>query len=131
MIQRALIIDEPWIGLILNGQKDWEMRSTACRIRGPIGLIRKGSGLIVGIANLVGCSGPYSNAELERHISHHHVSSELTERPGYGWRHAWELEDVVPLTTPVAYRHKSGAVKWVTLDDEVSQALSAKLAATA
>jgi len=45
---RALIIDEPWISKILSGEKTLEMRSRHTKIRGRIGLIRKGSGLIVG-----------------------------------------------------------------------------------
>ena len=36
---------------MLSGKKTWEMRST--RNRGPIGLIRKGSGQVVGIADIV------------------------------------------------------------------------------
>lgn len=41
-VTKALIIDEPWISRIINRDKDWEMRSFSSRIRGPIGLIRKG-----------------------------------------------------------------------------------------
>ena len=29
---KGLIIDEPWIGLILQGKKTWEMRKTACHL---------------------------------------------------------------------------------------------------
>lgn len=50
---KGLIIDEPWIGLILLGNKTWEMRKTACHHRGRIALIRKGSGRIVGTVDLV------------------------------------------------------------------------------
>lgn len=46
----ALVIAEPWIGLILDGSKTWEMRSRATRKRGRIALIRKGSGQVVGVA---------------------------------------------------------------------------------
>ncbi|MBD8246954.1 ASCH domain-containing protein [Xanthomonas campestris] len=41
---KGLVIDEPWISLILSGQKTWEMRSRATSIRGRIALIKKGSG---------------------------------------------------------------------------------------
>jgi ASCH domain-containing protein len=50
---KGLIIDEPWISLILQGEKIWEMRKTACHHRGRIALIRKGSGQVVGIAALL------------------------------------------------------------------------------
>lgn len=51
---RALIIRRPYIGQILCGLKLWEMRSSATKIRGRIGLIEAGSGLIVGEAQIVG-----------------------------------------------------------------------------
>ena len=94
LITKALIIDEPWISKILNGEKDWEMRSTNCKHRGPFGLVRKGSGQVVGIANLTSVSGPYSNAELAEHHRHHHVGPDMYENPDYKWRHAWELADI-------------------------------------
>ena len=50
---KGLIIDEPWIGFILSGRKTWEMRSRNTQIRGRIGLIRKGSKMVVGVADLV------------------------------------------------------------------------------
>ncbi len=46
MIKRGLTIDEPWIGHILEGQKDWEMRSQATSYREWFGLTRKGSGVV-------------------------------------------------------------------------------------
>ena len=53
MIEKGLIIDEPWISMILRGSKTWEMRKTITKIRGPIALIRKGSKQVVGTADLV------------------------------------------------------------------------------
>src|SRR5690554_3847384 len=50
LITRGLIIAKPWIGKILRGEKTWEMRSAHTHVRGPIALIEKGSGLIVGEA---------------------------------------------------------------------------------
>ena len=117
MITKALIIDEPWLTKILNGDKDWEMRSTLSKFRGVFGLIRKGSGQVIGIANLKGISGPYNNAELAHHFNHHQVGCDLTSSPDYKWRHAWELSDIKKLAQPVPYVHKNGAVTWVELDD--------------
>ena len=54
-VTRGLIIADPWIDHILNGRKDWEMRSQATSIRGWFGLIRKGSGSVVGLARLRDC----------------------------------------------------------------------------
>ena len=50
---KGLIIREPWIGMILAGRKTWEMRSRQTPYRGRIGLIRKGTGMVVGIAEIV------------------------------------------------------------------------------
>jgi hypothetical protein len=115
-ITKALIIDEPWISKILRGEKDWEMRSIQTKHRGLFGLIRKGSGQVVGIANLINVSGKYSNDGLALNIAHHHVGPEIYENPDYKWRYAWEMADVKLLDEPVAYIHKNGAVTWVTLD---------------
>jgi len=118
MIKKALIIDEPWLSKILKGDKDWEMRSTKSHFRGLFGLIRKGSGQVVGIANLKGVSGPYNNDELARHFDHHKVGNDLISNTDYKWRYAWELSDITTLAEPVPYIHKNGAVTWVELDDQ-------------
>ena len=47
-MDRALIVRQPWIDLILSGEKTWEMRSRPTNVRGRIGLIEQGTGLIVG-----------------------------------------------------------------------------------
>lgn len=61
---RALVIASPAIDRILEGVKTWEMHSTNCRIRGPIGRIKKGSGKVVGVAEITDVIGPLSPAEL-------------------------------------------------------------------
>lgn len=117
-ITKALIIDEPWITRIINGEKDWEMRSFSTRIRGPIGLIRKGSLQVAGVANMTNVSGAYDNEALIANTHHHTIPSEMFDDPEYKWRHAWELTEVKPLSAPVRYVHKNGAVIWVDLDEE-------------
>lgn len=118
MITKGLIIDEPWLSKILKGDKDWEMRSTRSSHRGPFGLIRKGSGQVVGIAALTGVSGPFDNRSLEESFDRHRVGPGLYEKPEYKWRYAWQLSDVVRLVKPVHYQHKNGAVTWVELNAE-------------
>jgi hypothetical protein len=121
---KALVIDEPWISAILKGEKTWEMRKTACRQHGRIALIRKGSGLVVGIAMVSG-SGPaletpeaYAAAE-----PFHRIPPARQERAfADGWRKPWLLSEARPLPRPVRYRHPSGAVIWVNLSpDEATQ----------
>jgi hypothetical protein len=60
---KGLIIDEPWISKILRGEKTWEMRRTLSKIRGRIALIRKGSGQIVGVADVVACNPPVATLD--------------------------------------------------------------------
>lgn len=126
-ITRALIIDEPWIIRIINGEKDWEMRSTSSRIRGPVGLIRKGSLQVVGIADFHHVSGPYDNEKLVANTHHHTIPSVMFDEPGYKWRFAWEFRDAQPLNVPVSYKHKNGAVTWVELNHEATEMIAQQL----
>lgn len=50
---KGLIIRDPWITRILDGAKTWEMRSTPALYRGRVALIRKGTGMAFGTAELV------------------------------------------------------------------------------
>jgi hypothetical protein len=127
LITKALIIDEPWISKILNGEKDWEMRSTRTSFRGKFGLIRKGSGQVVGVAELNEVSGPYTSEQLTRHQVHHHVPPEITNQEHYKWNYAWHLEHVTALEYPVHYQHKNGAVIWVELNEDAQLSLMAQL----
>lgn len=117
-ITKALIIDEPWISKILDGEKEWEMRSKKAGYRGTFGLIKKGSGQVFGIATLSDVSGPYSNLQLSQYIDHHRVGPEVFMADDYNWRFAWHLRDIKKLETPVRYQHKNGAVTWVNLNPE-------------
>jgi hypothetical protein len=125
---KGLVIDEPWIGLILRGEKTWEMRKTACHQRGMIALIRKGSGQIVGTAEITDSLPPleslaaYSEAE-----PHHRIPSDRQPRAfGDGWRTPWVLTNVRRIAEPVSYKHPSGAVIWVNLDQETTAAVRAQ-----
>ncbi len=119
----GLVIDEPWISHILRGHKVWEMRSTSVSKRGPIALIRKGSGQVVGVANLVGCQGPLSDNEVTIYEPFHRVPASMIGK----WRYAWKLENVRALSMPVSYRHPKGAVKWVTLDEATRNEIAKRL----
>ncbi|MFM9859054.1 ASCH domain-containing protein [Pseudoxanthobacter sp. M-2] len=124
-----MIIDEPWMGLILRGEKTWEMRRTGCQIRGRIALIRKGSGQVVGTADVLGSLPEIASAE-EYGLAEdkHRIPPERQDRAfSDGWRTPWVLERALPLSQPVAYDHPSGAVIWVQLDPRVSAAVEAQV----
>lgn len=112
---KGLIIRSPWIEKILDGTKCWELRKRPAKIRGRIALIRGGSGLIVGTAELAGCIGPMSRDELRQEFEKHHAPDKALKELGYEKAYAWVLGSVCSLTPPVRYRHPSGAVIWVDL----------------
>lgn len=128
MIQSALVIDEPWISKILSGEKTWEMRSTRSNIRGPIGLIRKGSGTIIGVARQVACRGPLNRSEMLSNGDRHQIPVAMINSGAVDkWCYAWELTDATVLTQPVVYDHPPGAVIWVTLTEKVRREVHAQL----
>ncbi len=115
---RGLVIAEPWIDYILQGTKDWEIRSSNCKIRGPIALIRKGSGRVEGVANMKGTVGPLSLEQLRQNVHRHRVpTDQLVNVLGrYKSPMAWVLENVRRLDSAIPYMHSPGAVIWVKLD---------------
>jgi hypothetical protein len=124
---RGLIIDEPWVSLILAGKKTWEMRKSACRVRGQVALIRKGSGQVVGVADIVGSFPALETTEAyTRAEPFHGISVDRQVRAfADGWRTPWVLAKARALSSPVAYRHPLGAVIWVNLDPNVAAAVEA------
>jgi hypothetical protein len=128
-ITRGLIIREPWVGMILDGQKDWEMRTSATKIRGPIALIAAGSGKIIGTADLCDVQGPFSHAQMAFNQARHRIpAEEIGKGEGARWNTAWVMKDAQRLDTPVPYEHPSGAVIWVALDDKTQARLARALA---
>ena len=125
-ITHGLIIDTPWIGKILGGDKVWEMRTQHTNKRGMIALIQKGTKRIVGVANLYESQGPIGVEDLGTYCDYHCIPSQIYEAESYKWHFAWKLKDVQLLTEP--YIHKSGAVIWVTLDNESRDKLTEQLA---
>jgi len=123
MPTQALIIDEPWIILIMAGQKAWDMRSCATTKRGAVALVRKGSGQIVAIARIAACLAPLSATGMAGTFDRHCIPQAMVEGDGYKWFTPWVLADVQVLDRPVPYRHPSGAVTWVDLAPEVQAQL--------
>ncbi len=119
---KGLIIDEPWIGFILKGEKTWEMRKTVCNFRGTFALIRKGSGSVVGAAQLLNSLPPLISPEAYSAAQPYHRIPTARQKQAFedGWRTPWVLAAVRPLPRPVSYFHPSGAVIWVNLDPKVT-----------
>jgi hypothetical protein len=124
---KGLIIDEPWIGLIVSGEKTWEMRSRNTRVRGRIGLIRKGSKRITGLADLVDTLPRLSRSQLRASFAKHRVPEDQIDE-NFKWSTAWVLQCARSLPEPVPYCHPAGAVIWVNLDPEVVAAIEQQFA---
>ena len=126
-IVKGLVIDTPHVDNIMSGRKTWELRSTATKQRGPVALIRKGSGQIVGLAEIVDAIGPLTDQQLSDGMDKHLRTVERMNDPAVAkYRYAWVLEGARKLRHPVPYKHPSGAVIWVNLASETAaQVLSA------
>jgi hypothetical protein len=123
-VTKGLVIADPWIGYILEGQKTWEMRAQATAFRGWFGLIRKGTGAVWGVARLADCGNPLSpEAMVANHDRHRIPDAMIRSGEVARWNTPWILADIRRLPEPVPYRHRHGAVTWVELDPEVSEAI--------
>ncbi|MET4161263.1 hypothetical protein ABIE61_001095 [Marinobacterium sp. MBR-111] len=126
-VTHGLIIDQPWTDLILDGKKSWEMRTTDTHRRGPIALIRKGSKQVCAVAELSASQGPFSQAQLDNTRDLHCIPPDIYRAPDYKWFHAWHLNEVIKLPTPVPYVHKNGSVIWAELDVSARQTIASML----
>lgn len=127
-VTKGLIIADPWIDYILDGAKDWEMRSSGASHRGWFALIRKGTGAIFGVAKLIDVGTPLSLADMITSFEHHRIPEHMISSGKVAkWNTPWKLADVRRLDRPVLYRHKSGAVTWVELDTEAVDGIARQL----
>jgi hypothetical protein len=123
---KGLVIRQPWIGMILRGEKIWEMRGQPWRYRGPIALIEKGSGTVVGLARLVDDGPPLTETELRATFDKHRIpASELPIALREGWVRPWVLADVTRLSRRVPYKHTSGGSRVNLSSEEEAAVLSA------
>jgi len=103
------------------------MRSRPTTIRGPICLVRAGSGTVVGVAQIVDSLPPLSPDEYMDHYHRHAVpEGELPKVLQQKWLYPWVLANVRNLEHPVPYRHKGG-VTFATLEPEVVRAVAEQI----
>lgn len=127
-VSKGLVIDDPWIGYLLDGSKTWEMRSRPVSFRGWFGLIRKGTGAIYGVARLVDVRPALSVEEMVAAHDKHRIPESMIHSGAVAkWTTPWMLADIRKLSKPVSYRHPSGAVSWVELEPQVTAAIAAQL----
>ena len=108
-----LVVKNPWLDMILDGQKDWEIRGEQCTKRGIIHLALSGAkGSICGRVQVVGCR-KLAREDFKRHFRRHRVDS--ISKVKYANLFAWEFAAPMLYDTPLRYKHPQGAVKWVRL----------------
>jgi hypothetical protein len=113
---RAVPVRAPFVDWILEGKKTWEIRSRSTKIRGVIGLIKSRSLTVVGRCEIVEVIGP-----LTRELIRQKAQAKMNEPPAECFdcvgNYAWVLGNVRRFKKPVPYRHPSGAITWVKLDE--------------
>ena len=114
---RGLVIRSPWVEMILEGKKKWEIRGRNTHVRGKIALIRGGSGLIVGTCHLAGVVGPLTRKEFRRNHRKAGLSEAEATSLRYPQTYAWVLKNARKCRPPRPYKHPSGAIVWVKLRD--------------
>jgi hypothetical protein len=95
-----LIIQQPWIDLILDGHKTLEIRSTRCN---------KPEGERIYVT-FVACRGPLSRAEYAAVAEGHCIAGDAL--PYGASTYAWEVCSPARFGSRVAYHHKRGVVVW-------------------
>ena len=126
-IERALIVREPWAGMIAAGAKRWEIRGTATAVRGTIAIAAAGTGTIVGVCNLCDVRGPLTGGAYADAWPLWGARERPRGAMPYPRTYAWVVTDARPIRPPLSYRHPGGAVVWVRLGKDVQERLAAAL----
>lgn len=104
----GLIIKQPWINLILNNKKTWELRSKKTHKRGKIALIASKTGTILGECTLSDCI-ELDKQTFEKNRDKHHSTQAFSQTKLY----AWILSNPKQYARPRPYTHPQGAIIWV------------------
>ena len=112
--EHILLIRQPWLELILSGEKTWEVRSMPTNIRHRILLAEPGTGLCSGQA-IIDDVMKIERADFASYANLHQARSPegyaIIDK--YASIYAWQLRDVTRLSVQRPFKHPQGAVKWV------------------
>lgn len=119
ILAKGLVVKKEWASLIFEGDSDGrkllEVRGSSTGVRGRVGIIESGSGLVVGSVEICGCMA-FTRQSFEGLRAQHKLKCSYWELP-YRAPCGWELRDAYRFPEPVPYRHPQGAVIWVKLFD--------------
>ena len=111
-----LLIRQPWLELILSGEKTWEVRSMPTNIRHRILLAEPGTGMCSGQA-IIDDVIEIERADFASYAHLHQVRSPegyaIIDK--YASIYAWQLRDVTRLSVQRPFKHPLGAITWVRL----------------
>ncbi|CAE7384747.1 unnamed protein product [Symbiodinium microadriaticum] len=133
LVEKALAIKPEWCERIFDGQKRWELRSTATEKRGWLCIAASKQKRLVGEVNLVACLPvgkrsqdgewrPFTDAAedvanfflTEENMEKHGVI-DLQEVASYRKLFAWVFADVQKYDQPIPWRPRPGAVTFCNL----------------
>ncbi|MCL5117031.1 MAG: hypothetical protein M1272_07775 [Firmicutes bacterium] len=115
---KGLIIKEPWIDHILDDEKAWEIRGRGTKIRGTIALIKSGTGLVLGLVDVVDSLELTPDAFYQAEAQHR-IPNPATRPLPYPRIYAWVLAHPKRLLVPQPYVHPQGAIIWVNLPEDM------------
>jgi len=122
-VMRALLIRSPHIEKILEGKKIWEIRGSRTDVREQVGLVRSGSGTIIGVCDVVDCIPILTDEQSRRNARKAGSKPSEVSLGYYKNTFAWVLANPQYLKAPVPYKHPTGAIIWVKLDAQVEKAV--------
>jgi predicted kinase len=122
-VMRALLIRSPHIEKILDGKKIWEIRGSRTDVREQVGLVRSGSGTIIGVCDVVDCIPILTDEQFRRNARKAGSKPSEVSLGYYKNTFAWVFANPQYLKAPVPYKHPTGAIIWVKLDAQVEKAV--------
>ena len=125
---KGLIIRAPWIDYILKGEKTWEIRGSNTSVRGRVGLIKSGTGTVIGTVEIKDSIELTLDDYRENSIKHGGDGQEALSLP-YKRTYAWVLDQPSMFDEPFRYNHPMGAVIWVNLSKAMNGRLTELLVA--
>ncbi|MGO9775947.1 MAG: ASCH domain-containing protein [Terracidiphilus sp.] len=120
---RALLVRSPWIEQILERKKTWEIRGSRTNVRESVGLIRSGSGMIIGVCDVIDCIPILTDEQFRKNARKAGMKPSEAKLGYYKNTFAWVLANPQYLNKPLPYKHPSGAVIWVNLDARTERAV--------
>jgi len=113
---RGLIVRWPYVEMLANGTKKWELRKCNTKFRGVVALVSRG--MLYGFAELT-ASFKMNVAKLKRY-EHMHRASDILDyyAGGRDSLYVWVFKHPIKLPSPIKVRYPRGAMIWVYLNEK-------------